>query len=253
MGEIFQLGLIGYPVSHSQSPKLFANFFEIDQLENWEYKLFPIETINQLHSFIQSNPNLIGFNVTVPHKQNIIPFLNSISSAAKQIGAVNTVKIIRDGADIFLEGHNTDYHGFMSTLNTLPNAPSHAIVLGNGGSAQAVKASLKEKNIAFSVVSRNPSNSEISYGTLLDMDFPQNTLIINSSPVGMSPNTEAMPIFPYSSINQTMSAIDLIYNPEETLFLKQFKQKGCYIQNGALMLKSQAEKAWQIFKTNENQ
>ncbi len=251
MGQIFQLGLIGNPVAHSQSPKIFQKFFDNENLPNWKYNLFQLSHVDELPGLLNNNPNLVGFNVTVPFKQSIIPHLNTISNAAKSMNAVNTVKVIRNNGDIFLEGHNTDYFGFLETTKELPSKPQKAIILGNGGSANAVKAVLNDIEIPFITVSRNPTVGQISYGSLLDLTFNEPTLIIQTTPVGMSPKVDVSPVFPFQNLNENVVAIDLIYNPKETLFLKQFKNQGCFCLNGSLMLQKQAEMAWTIFKNNE--
>ncbi len=247
MDEIFQIGLIGFPVNHSASPKIFQHFFEQQGLKNWEYKLFEIENLEQLDHLIRNNQNLIGFNVTVPHKINILQYLTSISLEAKAIGAVNTVKISRTEDGYFLEGHNTDYFGFEETLHLLPKVPQTAIILGNGGSAKSVKAVLKNAKIQFNEVSRTPIENQYSYDELNQIDWNNVDLIINTTPIGMYPNTEKCISIPYSEIPKKTMAIDLIYNPEETVFLKQLKAQGCYCKNGSYMLQKQAEKAWNIF------
>lgn len=251
MGQDFQIGLIGKPVAHSQSPKIFQKFFDNENLPNWNYNLFQLSNIDEIRGLLNSNPNFVGFNVTVPFKQAIIPYLNSISDAAREMNAVNTVKVIRENGDIFLEGHNTDYFGFLETTKELPSIPQKAIILGTGGSANAVKAVLNNIGIPFISVSRNPTANQIPYGSLLDLTFNEPTLIVQTTPVGMYPNVEVSPIFPFQNLNQNVMAIDLIYNPEETLFLKQFKNYGCFCLNGSLMLQKQAEMAWTIFKNNE--
>ena len=163
MDEGFEIGLVGFPVSHSASPLIFEEIFKQNQISNGSYNLFLMETVENIASFIHEHPKLIGFNVTVPHKQNIIPHLNSISEHAKKIGAVNTVKIIRKDAEIFLEGHNTDYFGFEASLLNLPKWPKTAIILGDGGSAKAVRAVLTERHIPFLSVSRSPKQDQVSY------------------------------------------------------------------------------------------
>ena len=247
MDEFFQIGLIGFPVSHSASPKIFEKFFEQNQLKNWEYKLFELENLEQLDHLIIDNPNLIGFNVTVPHKINILPYLTSISPEAAAIGAVNTVKISRTDKGYFLEGHNTDYFGFEETLNLLPSIPKTAIILGNGGSAKSVKAVLLNRNIQFDVVSRRKDGSQFSYEELDRIDWNEIDLLINTTPVGMYPNVEKYLTIPYMKIGKKTMAIDLIYNPQETLFLKKLKSQGCICFNGSYMLQKQADKAWAIF------
>jgi shikimate dehydrogenase len=247
MDEVFEIGLIGYPVSHSSSPLIFDEIFKKNQISNGSYNLYPMETVENIVSFIQEHPNLIGFNVTVPHKQNIIPYLNSVSEHAKKIGAVNTIKIIRNDDGLFLEGHNTDYFGFEASLLKLSTLPNQAIILGDGGSAQAVKAVLSDRHIPYLSVSRNPKSGQLSYEDLNDHKWQEKTLIVQTTPVGMFPNIEDLLNLPYQSIPNSTMAIELIYNPKQTLFLKSLTAKNCFCMNGELMLQKQAEMSWEIF------
>ena len=247
MDEFFQIGLIGFPVAHSASPKIFENFFAQNQLKNWEYKLFELENLDQLDHLIIRNPNLIGFNVTVPHKINILPFLKFISPEAQAIGAVNTVKVIRNDDAYFLEGHNTDFFGFEETMKTLPRKPCSAIILGDGGSAKSVKAVFNKHKISYLSVSRNPVENQISYSDLEKIDWLTTDLIVQTTPLGMWPEVDKLPNLPYHLIETKTMVIDLIYNPKHTLFLKKIEAKNCFCINGDLMLQKQAEKAWDIF------
>jgi shikimate dehydrogenase len=247
MDEVFEIGLIGYPVSHSASPLIFDGIFKKNQILNGSYNLYPMETVENIVPFVQDHPNLIGFNVTVPHKQNIIPYLNSVSEHAKKIGAVNTVKIIRNDDGLFLEGHNTDYFGFEASLLKLSTLPKQAIILGDGGSAQAVKAVLSDRHIPYLSVSRIPKSGQLSYEDLNDHKWQEKTLIVQTTPVGMFPNVHDTLSLPYQLIPNSTIAIDLIYNPKQTLFLKKLKDNGCFCMNGDFMLQKQAEMAWEIF------
>lgn len=247
MDEVFEIGLIGYPVSHSKSPLIFDEIFKKNQISNGSYNLYPMETVENIVSFVHEHSTLIGFNVTVPHKQNIIPYLNSISEHAKKIGAVNTVKIVRNDDGLFLEGHNTDYFGFEASLLNLPRLPKQAIILGDGGSAKAVKAVLSDRHIPYLSVSRSPKSDQLSYEDLNVHDWQENTLIVQTTPVGMFPNFEDTLNLPYQLIPNSTMAIELIYNPKQTLFLKKLMANHCYGMNGELMLQKQAEKAWEIF------
>ena len=248
MDEAFEIGLIGYPVSHSASPLIFDEIFKKNHITNWSYNLYPMETVENIVSFVQEHPNLIGFNVTVPHKQKIIPYLNSVSGHAQKIGAVNTVKIIRKNSGISLEGHNTDYYGFEASMLILPKRPNQAMILGDGGAAKAVKAVLTDMQIPYLSVSRNPKLNQLSYPDLNHFNWQENTLLVQTTSVGMFPNIENVLNLPYQSIPNSTMAIELIYNPKQTLFLKKIKAIGCFCMNGELMLQKQAEIAWKIFK-----
>ena len=247
MDEVFEIGLIGYPVSHSASPQIFGEIFKNNHITNGSYHLYPIENLENIISFVHEHPNLIGFNVTVPHKQNILPYLTSISEHAQKIGAVNTVKIVRKNSGISLEGHNTDYYGFEASMLNLPKRPNQAIILGDGGAAKAVKAVLTDMQIPFLSVSRNPKLNQLSYPDLDDFNWQENTLLVQTTPVGMFPNVHETLNLPYQLIPNSTIAIDLIYNPKQTLFLKKLNDNGCFCMNGDFMLQKQAEMAWEIF------
>ncbi len=247
MDEKILIGLIGYPVSHSASPQIFQRIFDNLNLSNWEYQLFPMEHLMALDKFIEEQPTLVGFNVTVPHKINILSHLKSLSPQAQAIGAVNTVKITRNAGSFTLEGHNTDYFGFEETLKMLPRKPKSCIILGDGGAARAVKAVFTDYKIDFKTVSRTPKNGQISYESLDSLNWNEVDLIVNTTPLGMHPNVEFMPYLPIKLIGSQTMAIDLIYNPKQTLFLKNLELNGCFCVNGELMLQKQAEKAWEIF------
>lgn len=247
MDEKILIGLIGYPVSHSASPQIFQGFFDTLNLTNWEYQLFPMENLLALETLIQQNTNLVGFNVTVPHKINILSHLKTISPEAQAIGAVNTVKVIRNNGSFDLEGHNTDYFGFEETLKTLPRKPNFGIILGDGGASQAVKAVFTHHKIDFKSVSRTPEIGQLTYESLDSLNWNEVDLIVNTTPVGMHPDNESMPYLPIKLIGSQTMAFDLIYNPKQTLFLKNLELNGCFCVNGELMLQKQAEKAWEIF------
>lgn len=244
-------GLIGYPLSHSFSAGYFKAKFEKEDIDDCEYKNFEISSIDLLTQTIVNHPFLCGFNVTIPYKEQIIPFLTSMDTAAKEIGAVNTVKVIRKQGKIGLHGFNTDAFGFKETLK--PLLASHhnkALILGTGGAAKAVEYVLKNLGLDVLYVSRTPINNEVAYSDLNKTAMQNFPLIVNSTPLGMYPKTEVCPEIPYEFLDATNLLYDLIYNPEETLFLKKGREKGALTQNGLGMLKLQAEKAWEIF-TND--
>lgn len=248
---IKQLGLIGYPLGHSFSAGYFKTKFEKENIQGFSYENFEIDNINKLPQVIANNPDLLGFNVTIPYKEAVIPYLDELDEDAAQIGAVNTVKISRTDGVIKLKGYNTDCFGFSESLKPfLASNHYKALILGTGGAAKAVEYVLKKIGIEILYVSRKPAGSkEIAYDELTDIAVKSFPLIINSTPLGMHPNIDACPLIPYSGLNQDNLLFDLIYNPEETLFLKKGKEKGAITLNGLQMLQLQAEKAWEIWNS----
>lgn len=238
-------GLIGHPLSHSFSKAYFENKFNKLGLKGHSYTLFDIENEQQLSAFKTSHPFLSGLNVTIPYKQNIMKYLDGISESARAIGAVNTIKI--NQGNWF--GYNTDADGFKdSLLKWLAPIPKTAIILGNGGASKAVQFVLNELEISFNVVSRAKSGNNISYDEISKDLLEKTDLIVNTTPLGMYPNTQLTPDFPMDFLNQKHCVYDLIYNPEQTLFLKLANQQGCKIKNGLDMLHLQAEKSWEIWQ-----
>jgi shikimate dehydrogenase len=240
------LGLLGKNISYSFSKAYFKKKFEAEKIDNISYENFDIKTIDLLPSLINNTPNLKGFNVTIPYKEVIIPYLDELEEKAKKIGAVNTVKVNDKNK---LIGYNTDYYGFKKSLQPLLK-PHHknALILGTGGASKAVAFSLKELNINYHYVSRTSKNDiNFTYESLTDDIIKQHQIIINCSPVGTFPNVDVCPNIPYKAITSEHILYDLIYNPEETTFLRLGKQKGAITINGLRMLKLQAEKAWSIW------
>jgi shikimate dehydrogenase len=242
-------GLIGYPLSHSFSAKYFKEKFATEGIPNAEYRLFPLENISEITSLIELQPDLQGFNITIPYKVAILPYLNQISEDAKSVGAVNCVKIERNTSEVKLSGYNTDVYGFKGSLKPFLK-PFHkrALVLGTGGASKAVCFTLKELGIEYTLVSRSGNEvSLLNYSKLTDKIINDNLLIINTSPVGTFPDTDKCPDIPYSSLSSNHLLFDLIYNPAETMFLKIGREAGATILNGAKMLELQAEKSWEIW------
>ncbi|MFH4964370.1 shikimate dehydrogenase [Gaetbulibacter sp. M235] len=241
-----KLGLLGRNISYSFSRAYFRKKFEDEKIDNISYDNFDIETIGLFPSAVKNIDDLKGFNVTIPYKEAIIPYLDTLDEKAKEIGAVNTVKVTEDNK---LVGFNTDYFGFIESLKPFLK-PHHkkALILGTGGASKAVAFSLKELNIQYRYVSRTAKNDiDFSYDTLTENIIKQHQIIINCSPVGTFPNVEACPNIPYKAITKEHILYDLIYNPEETTFLRLGKQEGALTINGLEMLKLQAEKAWSIW------
>jgi shikimate dehydrogenase len=243
-----KLGLIGFPVGHSFSKKFFGEKFAKEQLLDWEYELYPLEKIERLKSFLSEQPELVGFNVTVPYKVAVVNYLDEIDSLALHIGSVNTVCIIDDDKGKKLKGYNTDAFGFEQSFAKLLNQEQNkALVLGSGGSSRAVKYVLRDLNIPYTTVSRQPNETRIGYQDINEAVLNEHNIIINTTPVGMYPNIDDAPLIPYEFINEKHLLYDLVYNPEETLFLKKGKERGAYTKNGIEMLRLQSEKCWQIW------
>lgn len=242
------LGLIGHPVSHSRSPEIFQQFFKDVNEPEWEYRLFDLAQISELPELILSHPDLIGLNVTVPHKTAIIPLLNDLSDEANSIGAVNTVTLVRKNSQIHLKGYNTDVYGFERALNEAFNRSfRNALILGTGGSSKAVVYALHKKGVKTTLVSRGNPQS-LSYKVLTEKTLEPYDLIVNTTPLGMSPDINSAPPLQFNGITQNHCCFDLVYNPMETEFLKRCKEQGAQTAGGLEMLRYQAEKSWELIR-----
>jgi shikimate dehydrogenase len=240
-------GLIGKNISYSFSKKYFTEKFVLGNLVECTYENFDLQNIEEFPNLIANNPDLIGLNVTIPYKEAVLPFLDELSEKAKSIGAVNTIKFTKNGK---AKGYNTDYFGFMESLKPLLQAHhKKALILGTGGASKGVAFALKELNIDYIFVSRSEKENGITYDQIHAATFDEYQIIINCSPIGTSPNVEAYPLIPYHYFTQQHIAYDLIYNPEETEFLKKAKNQGAQTKNGMDMLVFQAEKSWEIWNT----
>jgi len=240
--------LIGYPLSHSFSEKYFTEKFIREQITDATFKLFPIETIELLPQMIQSNGNLNGFAITIPHKKTIIPYLYSKTDAVKKMGACNCVRII-DGK---LYGHNTDVIGFeQSFIQYLQPNHTKALVLGTGGASAAVEFVLQKLAIDYVLVSRtkNIAQNILSYADINDAIMKEYSVIINTTPLGTFPNVDEAPAIPYELISSQHYLFDLVYNPAETKFLQLGKLAGATTKNGYDMLVLQADENWKIWNT----
>lgn len=246
-------GLIGYPLAHSFSARFFKEKFELEDIDA-EYLNFEIDDILDIRRVILFNQDLKGLNVTIPYKEKVIPFLNKLSPEAEAIGAVNTIKINRLEGDMYfyeLTGYNTDYIGFKNSLEPLlkPEVHKSALILGTGGASKAVAFALSIMGIEWTHVSRSKSEGRISYDELSADIIYENKLIINTTPLGTYPDVNNCPDIPYSQLTEQHLLYDLVYNPEETLFLKQGKEHGAVIKNGEEMLELQALEAWKIWNS----
>ena len=237
-------GLIGYPLSHSFSKKYFTEKFMENKISNCRYELFPISSIALLKNIIDDHPTLCGLNVTIPYKESVFPFLDKVSVQVQEIGACNCIRI-RNG---ILEGFNTDVIGFERML--LPFIQPHhqrALILGTGGAAKAVAWVLNKIGINFLYVSREADNQKISYQEVDSHIMRDYSIVINTTPLGMSPSLEACPDIPYSDATAQHLFVDLIYNPSKTKFLGLAEKQGASIVNGLEMLIIQAEESWKIW------
>jgi shikimate dehydrogenase len=240
-----RFGLLGRNISYSFSKGHFTTKFNNEELTGCSYENFDITEITAFPDLIKNTSHLKGLNVTIPYKEEVIPYLNKLSKKAAKIGAVNTIKITKKGK---LKGYNTDYYGFQKSLEPLLQ-PHHkkALILGTGGASKGVAFALDELGIEYSFVSRAAKENAIDYSQINAAIFNDYQIIINSTPIGTSPNIEACPDVPYELFTERHIAYDLIYNPAETQFLKNAKERGAQIKNGLDMLIFQAEKAWEIW------
>lgn len=240
-----RFGLLGRNISYSFSKGYFTEKFNNEVFAGNSYENFDISEINYFTELIKNNPDLKGLNVTIPYKEQVIPFLDKLSKKAALIGAVNTIKFTKSGK---LKGYNTDYYGFKKSLKPLLE-PYHkkALILGTGGASKGVAFALDELDIPYTFVSREAKENIIDYDLINATTFDNFQIIINCTPVGTSPNVEACPNLPYEFFTEKHIAYDLIYNPAETTFLRKAKEKGAVIKNGHDMLIFQAEKAWKIW------
>lgn len=243
-------GLIGYPLAHSFSKKFFTEKFEKEGIAAHKYELFPIENIAAVVSLIAADNSLGGLNVTIPHKVGVIPYLNEMEPAAEKIGAVNCISIQQKDGEPWLKGYNTDAFGFQESLKPyLKENHTHALILGDGGAAKAVKYVLDQLNITYLSVVRTAVPDAILYTDLTKELMEKYQVVINTTPLGTFPNIEAAPAIPYQWLTSKHLAYDLVYNPEVTEFLKRAKAQGAAIKNGYEMLELQAERSWTIWNS----
>ncbi len=240
-----KFGLIGRNIHYSFSKLYFGEKFKIEGLSNYSYNNYDIEQIEDLKSLLMQNKTLKGLNVTIPYKTAVIPHLDKLSKKAKKIGAVNTVKISKKGK---LKGYNTDWIGFSKSLQPLlEDHHKHALILGTGGASKAVEFALKKLGIKTKCVSRTKKKKSLGYDDLNENAFAKFTIIVNCTPIGTFPDVNDSPKLPYDFFTPKHIAYDLIYNPEESTFLRKAKENGAVTKNGYSMLVYQAEAAWEIW------
>ena len=255
-------GLIGYPLTHSFSKKYFTDKFLAEGLDDHQYDLYPIPNLSALQELINNSPNLCGLNVTVPHKIGVMYYLDKVDPAAKEIGAVNCIRIVNhhpieaffsgelSSMKAILEGFNTDAYAFEASLKPLlKKHHQRALILGTGGASRAVAYALGKLGISYKNVSRRLVAKQLSYKTLNEDILKENLLIINTTPLGTAPNVEECPDIPYEFLGPKHLLYDLVYNPAETEFMKRGKSMGASVKNGLEMLHLQAEKSWEIWNS----
>jgi len=239
-------GLIGKNINYSFSKNYFTNKFIKLKSKNCSYTNFDLLNIAEFENIILKN-NLNGLNVTIPYKEKIIPYLDSLDLEAKLIGAVNTIKI---DSNKKLKGYNTDYIGFLNSIKIhLTKKHKKAIILGSGGASKAIIHALKKLEITSITVSRNNLKGNLTYNDLDREVFNSCQIIINCSPIGTYPKVNECPNIPYQYIDSRHICYDLIYNPEETQFLKKSRLNNAFVINGMKMLKLQAEESWKIWNS----
>ncbi len=238
-------GLIGYPLGHSFSKKYFTEKFKVEGIDDSIYELHALKSIAEFPKLLKSTPELVGLNVTIPYKQDIIPYLDELDSTAAEIGAVNTIKFSKGK----LIGFNTDVIGFENSLKAfITNCKIHkALIFGTGGASKAVTYVLNNMNIGTQLVSRLKTENTLDYNNIKSLDLEKYKLLINTTPLGTFPNVDSCIDIPYSKLTSNHFLYDLVYNPEETLFMKKGKMNGAKVVNGLEMLVGQAEAAWEIW------
>ncbi|QQL49018.1 shikimate dehydrogenase family protein [Mucilaginibacter ginkgonis] len=256
-------GIIGYPLGHSFSKKYFTDKFQHEKIDA-RYEVFPMESLDNFDEFLERNPNICGLNVTIPHKVSMLKHTDWLGSIAKEIGAVNCLRISNEspvaaalsgevgfgGKDFLVEGFNTDAYGFERSLKPfLTSAHDKALILGDGGAAKAVKYVLAKLGIPYVCVTRKKLPGNLLFSELDQEIMESRKLIINTTPLGTSPDVDTCPSIPYEYLGGSHLLYDLVYNPELTLFMQKGAEKGAVVKNGYEMLVLQAERSWEIWNS----
>ena len=245
-------GLIGYRLGYSFSKGFFTDKFEKEGLTDYEYVNFELDSISEFPEIFKKNDHIAGLNCTIPYKQQIMSYLDEIDEEAKQVGAINTVKVIRTGEQVQLKGFNTDIYGFENSLMPmLTEKHKKALILGTGGASKAIKHILNKNGISYlsASIEEELADQEIRYEQIDESVLKEHLIIINATPLGTFPKVDTCPSIPYESITADHVLFDLVYNPEQTLFLKKGLEQGATTKNGLEMLHLQAIKAWEIWNS----
>ena len=244
-------GLIGYPLGHSFSRDFFNEKFRNEGIDA-EYVNFEIPDISRFPEILTENPDLRGLNVTIPYKEKIISYMDTLSEEARQIGAVNVVRVSERKGQTYLKGFNSDVIGFTRSIEPLLE-PKHkkALILGTGGASKAIRYGLEQLGLEYRLVSRTPREGVWSYNQLTPETMQEYTVIVNCTPVGMYPHPDTCPPLPYEAIGHDHLLYDLVYNPEETLFLRKGRGQGAITKNGLEMLLLQAYAGWEFWHSED--
>lgn len=242
-----KFGIIGFPLGHSFSPGYFNEKFQTEGIDA-VYEKYEISSILQFPEIISSNPEIAGLNVTIPYKEKVMQYLDYVSPEARAIGAVNVIKAEHSGKNVVLKGYNSDVIGFSRSIEPFLE-PHHkkALVLGTGGASKAVVYALRELGLETLLVSRSKKDSTIQYEDITPALVAEYEVIVNCTPCGMAPHFDECPSIPYEALSGNNLLFDLIYNPDETLFLRKGKEHGAAVKNGLEMLLLQAEAGWEIW------
>lgn len=243
-----RFGLIGYPLAHSFSEKYFADKFKREKITGCSYENFPIRSLDEFPDLIRKNPDLFGLNVTIPYKSDILKYVNIADDVVDQIGAANVLKIKRENGKTYISAHNSDVAGIKESLIPCLRGKNHrALILGTGGSSKAVAWTIRRIGCEAIQVSRVARRGVLSYSDITPELLGGINLIVNATPLGMFPDIDSKPEIDYSLLTGKHILFDLVYNPEITAFLKMGKERGCKIITGMKMLRSQAERSWEIW------
>jgi shikimate dehydrogenase len=243
-------GLIGYRLGYSFSKGFFTEKFGKENLAGHEYVNFELDSIDEFPEIFRKNDHIAGLNCTIPYKQQIMPYLDEIDGEAAKVGAINTVKIIRTEDGMKLKGFNTDIYGFENSLKPMLNEKhKKALILGTGGASKAIKYILDKLGLTYvsASIEDQLNEGEIRYEQIDEALLKEHLVVINATPLGTFPKVDTCPPIPYESLTADHVLFDLVYNPEETLFMKKGKEKGAAVKNGLEMLHGQAIKAWEIW------
>lgn len=246
-------GLIGYPLGHSFSISYFSEKFDNEGIDA-KYINYEIPKIGNLMEIVNTNPTLRGLNVTIPYKEQVIAYLDYISPEAKAIGAVNVISVTHRKNKIYLKGYNSDVVGFTKSIAPILE-PAHkkALILGTGGAAKAVDYGLKSLKLDTLFVSRRKKPNAIRYEQVTSEVIKEYNVIVNCTPIGMYPNVDECPNIPYEAMDGHTLLYDLLYNPDETTFMKRGKEHGATVKNGLEMLLLQAFASWEFWEKDKNE
>lgn len=245
-------GLIGYPLGHSFSINYFNQRFQDEGIDA-VYENFEIPSIDILPEVLSQNPELKGLNVTIPYKEKVIPFLDSVSPEARAIGAVNVIRVIHEGKNVKLKGYNSDVIGFTQSIEPMLDKKWHqkALILGTGGASKAIDYGLRNLGLETVFVSRYERPGTVQYERITPEVVQEYNVIVNCTPLGMYPKTEECPLLPYEAMDSHTILYDLIYNPDETLFMRKGAAQGAVVKNGLEMLLLQAFASWEFWHENK--